>query len=119
MNKLIIGFVMVALSGGAFADKIRVSKASSGYDVKALLDHPMETGLRKDKDSKLIPAKYIEQVEILKNGEVVYKMEVGASVSKNPFFQLNLTQVSKGDVIAVKWIDNTGAGNMTETTYSE
>jgi sulfur-oxidizing protein SoxZ len=53
--------------------------------------HPMESGMRKDKDTGvLIPAHYINEVTFLFNDKVITKMVTWESLSVNPLFSVNL-----------------------------
>ncbi|MGV6827470.1 MAG: thiosulfate oxidation carrier complex protein SoxZ [bacterium] len=92
--------------------KIR-AKASSGVTtVKALMTHPMETGLRKDKKTgKLIPAKHISEVTVKHNGNTVMEANWGGAVSKNPYLAFKFNGGAKDDAIELSWVDNTGASD--------
>jgi len=92
--------------------KIR-AKASNGVTtVKALITHPMETGLRKNKKTgDLIPAKFISEVNVKHNGKTVLDAEWGGSVSKNPYLAFKFDGGAKDDTIELSWTDNTGAGD--------
>ena len=77
--------------------------------VKALITHPMETGMRKDKKTgKKIPAHFIQEVTCKHNGAVVMTAQWGPAVSKNPYLSFQFTGAKPGDTIDVAWVDNTG-----------
>ena len=77
--------------------------------VKALITHPMETGMRKDKKTgKKIPAHFIQEVTCKHNGAVVMTAQWGPAVSKNPYLSFQFTGAKAGDTIDVAWVDNTG-----------
>ncbi len=83
---------------------------SDVVDVKALLEHPMETGTRKDAKTKaLIPAHYINQLTATLNGKVVLTVQCAAGMSKNPFFGFRVNGAKPGDFIAISATDNLGA----------
>ena len=66
--------------------RIRATMAGDVADVKVLMNHPMETGLRKDaKTGQLVPAHYIQEVTATINGAAVLNAEIGGGVSKNPY----------------------------------
>jgi hypothetical protein len=49
--------------------KLRAKAKGGEVSVKALISHPMETGLRKDKKTgKKIPAHFIQEVTVKANG---------------------------------------------------
>ncbi|SMN16123.1 Sulfur oxidation protein SoxZ [uncultured Candidatus Thioglobus sp.] len=83
------------------------SKARKGVIIiKALIKHPMETGLRKKK-GKLVPANHIEHMVILHNGNKVIDADIGSTVSQNPFFKFRVAG-AKGDTIKLEYKDNLG-----------
>lgn len=88
--------------------KIKVkAKARKGViKIKALVKHPMETGLRKKK-GKIVPANHITDLIITINGSEVVVADVGSSVSKNPYFQFRVFG-KKGDEVVLSYIDNNG-----------
>ncbi len=78
-------------------------------EVKILLVHEMETGLRKDPKTKsLIPAHFIKDVVVTLNGKTVLLAQWSAGISKNPFLGLRLIGANAGDFVAISAIDNQG-----------
>jgi len=95
--------------------KIRGRVKDGSAKVKVLISHPMETGTRRNAETgELIPAKYIEEVVYSHNGKDVMTAYWGTSVSKNPYSAFNLKAASVGDMVAVRWTDNTGASGANE-----
>ncbi|PVV14330.1 MAG: thiosulfate oxidation carrier complex protein SoxZ [gamma proteobacterium symbiont of Ctena orbiculata] len=89
--------------------KIRARLKNGVTNVKTLISHPMETGLRKDKKSgRTIPAHFIQEVNCLHNGELKLSTELGISVSRNPYLQFELEGGAKGDTLELTWRDNWG-----------
>jgi sulfur-oxidizing protein SoxZ len=77
--------------------------------VKALISHPMETGLRKDKKTgKKIPAHYIEELNVDHNGKNVLNALWGPAISKNPYLYFKFHGGKAGDTIKISWVDNKG-----------
>jgi len=53
--------------------------------VRVLVRHDMETGLRKSKkDGSLIPAHFIQNIDVKHGDKTVLSAQWGAAVSKNP-----------------------------------
>lgn len=96
--------------------KIRARLKGNEADVKCLMPHPMETGVRKDLEGELIPAHYIERVECRKNGQLFMSADWGPSVSKDPYFGFRVADVGDGDVIEVSWTDNLGNSSSGDVT---
>jgi len=94
--------------------KLRAKAKGDLVSVKALISHPMETGLRKDKSTgKKIPAQFIQEVSVKANGTEVMLAEWGPAVSKNPYLSFKYTGKS-GDKIVLSWTDNTGKSDSAE-----
>ncbi len=97
--------------------KIRVTLAGDIASVKVLMNHEMETGLRKDaKTGQLIPAHFITNVNAALNGKPVMEAQWGTAVSKNPFLEFKIKGVKAGDKVSVDWFDNKGDKNHIEDT---
>ncbi len=82
-------------------------KARKGIiSIKVLIKHPMETGQRKKK-GKLVPANHIEHMVVLHNGNKVVDADIGATISKDPYFKFKV-HGAKGDTVTLKYKDNMG-----------
>ena len=100
------------------AKGIRIRAKSKGgvTTVKALMSHPMHTGLRKNKKTgKKIPAHFIQEVNCEHNGNAVMTALWGAAVSKNPYLSFKFKGGAKGDSIKVSWVDNKGKSATQES----
>lgn len=95
--------------------KIRVKLKNGITTVKALISHPMETGLRKDKKTgKSIPAKFIQNVKSESNGKVLLNSQWGVAISKNPYLSFKYSGGKAGDIVKFSWVDNTGQSDSIE-----
>jgi sulfur-oxidizing protein SoxZ len=95
--------------------KMRVTLAGDVASVKVLMNHDMETGLRKDaKTGQLIPAHFIQNVTATLNGKPVMEAQWGTAISKNPFLEFKIKGAKAGDKVAVDWVDNKGDKNHIE-----
>ena len=89
--------------------KIRAQAKKGVTTVKALMSHPMHTGLRKNKKTgKKIPAHFIQEVKCEHNGNVMMTALWGPAVSKNPYLSFKFKGGAKGDSIKISWVDNKG-----------
>ena len=88
--------------------RIRAQVAGNNATVRVLMNHEMETGLRKDAAGNLVPAWHITEVTATHNGKPVMTAEWGPAVSKNPFLQFTIKGAKAGDKIGVTWKDNKG-----------
>ena len=99
--------------------KIRAQLQGDVADVKVLMFHPMETGLRKDPISgDIIPMHFIQRVVATLNGKTVMEAQWSQAVSKNPFVNFRIRGAKPGDKITVGWEDNMGAKASIEATLN-
>jgi sulfur-oxidizing protein SoxZ len=88
--------------------KIRATLVGDKVEVKVLMAHEMETGLRKDANGQLVPAHYIQTVTATHNGKTVLSAQWGPAVSRNPFLSFRFKGGAKGEKVQIAWIDNKG-----------
>ena len=89
--------------------KVRAQLRGNVTTVKALITHPMETGLRKDKKTgKKIPAHFIQNLTAELNGKNVLDALWGPAISANPYLSFKFSGAKKGDTLKLSWVDNKG-----------
>lgn len=96
--------------------KIRASMAGGAAEVKILMSHPMENGLRKGADGKLIPANFIRNVTVTVGGKTYLDAQWGGGVSKDPYLMFRAKGAKSGDKVALAYEDNTGEKGTAEAT---
>ncbi len=88
--------------------KIRAREVDGLVTVKSVINHPMESGLRKiKKTGKKIPPHYIREVVVSRNRRIVMEAFWGKSISRNPYLSFQIPG-RKGDLIEIAWLDNHG-----------
>jgi len=103
----------------ADAMKIRAQLRGDIADVKVLIFHPMETGLRKDPLSgELIPLHFIRRLDVKHNSKVVIDAQWSRAISKNPFLNFRIRGAQPGDTVSISWEDNKGETASMETTLN-
>ncbi len=96
--------------------KMRATLSGDVCTVKAIISHPMETGMRKDtKTGKVIPEHFIQEILCEHNGEQIASSNWSGAVSANPFVTFQFTGASKGDLVRLTWADNKGVSDSVET----
>jgi len=82
------------------ATKIRIRAQLQGdvTEVKTLMSHPMETGLRKDSNGNKIPEHFIKEVTINHNGKNLLTADWGIAISKNPYLSFSFKGGAPGFV---------------------
>ncbi|HEX7251222.1 MAG TPA: thiosulfate oxidation carrier complex protein SoxZ [Burkholderiales bacterium] len=98
--------------------KMRATLGQGYTDIRVLMTHPMETGLRKDPDGKIVPLHFIQSVIVKVNGKTVVDGQLSQAVSRNPVFTFRVKGGAKGDKIEVSWLDNLGETNKTEAAVA-
>ena len=95
--------------------KIRAVLKGDTVDVRVLMNHPMETGQRKDGGGNLIPLHFIQEITVRLNGKAVIESQISQAVSRNPVFSFRVKGAKAGDKLQISWLDNKGDRNSTET----
>ncbi len=99
--------------------KIRATMQGDVADVKVLMNHPMETGLRKDsKTGQKVPAHFITTVTAKINGNTVLEGGMSGGVSKNPYLGFKVKGAKSGDKVELSWEDNKGDKRTDTATIS-
>jgi len=97
--------------------KMRAATADGVTTIKALISHPMDTGLVKDKKTgETIPAHFIQEVVCKHKDTTVMTANWGAAISKNPYLSFKFTGAAAGDTVSLSWVDNKGEKDSAEAT---
>ena len=98
------------------AIKCKAKADGDVVEVKMLMKHVMETGLRKDsKTGEPIPAHYITDVSCSHNGNVIFRCNLGPAISKNPYLFFTVSGPKAGDTLELASVDNMGKTDSGET----
>lgn len=98
--------------------KIRATSRDGVTEVKVLMNHVMETGLRKDPSGQLVPALFINEVTAKLNDKVVMQAQWGTAVARNPYLAFKVRGGKSGDKVSISWKDNSGDTRTDEATIS-
>ncbi|MCR4304886.1 MAG: thiosulfate oxidation carrier complex protein SoxZ [Gallionella sp.] len=97
--------------------KIRTRKQGEAVELQLLITHPMEAGLRTDKNTGMkVPPHFIQRVTVELNGKVVVTVSTGPGVSEDPLIGFHLKDAKHGDKLKVFWSDNMGESATLEGT---
>ena len=86
-------------------------------EVRTLISHPMETGLREGSDGETLPRHIIERFTVTLDGEAAFTAELHQSVSANPYLRFHLSPTEDAEVV-FEWQDDTGDSARHEATVS-
>lgn len=98
--------------------KIRAQSKGDSGEIKVLISHPSENGVRKDNSGKLVPAHFIKLATVTVNGKTVLDGLWGPGVSKDPYLGFKVKGMKTGDKIIVNVESNTGEKDSIEATAS-
>ncbi len=98
--------------------RIRAQLQGSNADIRILMQHPMETGQRKDENGKTVPVHFIQTFNVKLNGQPLIDGQLNTSISRNPLFAFKANNVKPGDKLSVHWQDNTGAQRQDEISLA-
>ena len=76
-------------------------------ELKALIQHPMETGYRSGPDGKAIEQDIIERFEVTYDGETVFEAELEPGIAANPILTF-YTRATASGPIAFTWTGQNG-----------
>ncbi len=97
------------MSGSLAVPRIRVprtTRAGEPVEVRLLIEHPMETGLRQE-SGRIVPRDLLNRVTVRVNGEVALRADLRNGTAANPYhvFYLRLDRTSELDFT---WTDERG-----------
>lgn len=84
----------------------RSARAGEAFEVRCLIEHPMETGLRSEA-GRTVPRDLLNRLTVRANGEVVLDAELRNGTAANPYhvFFLRLDRTSE---LEFTWSDERG-----------
>jgi thiosulfate oxidation carrier complex protein SoxZ len=82
-------------------------KKGEPFEVRVLVQHPMETGFRRDMNGKTIPTNVVDKLACKLAGREVFRAELGSGVSANPYLQFYAVADASGELV-VEWSDDRG-----------
>jgi sulfur-oxidizing protein SoxZ len=77
-------------------------------EIKTLIQHPMETGFRRDLDGEIIPVHIIERLVCTYDGEEVFRADLHPSIAANPFLTFHTVATVSGR-LEISWHDDDGS----------
>jgi len=98
--------------------KIRAQNQGEVTDIRILLQHPMETGQRKDDKGQTFAPNFIQTFSVSLNGKIIIDGQLNTSISKNPLFAFKARGIKAGDKLSVAWLDNLGDQRRDEITVA-
>ena len=78
------------------------AKRGDDFQVRLIIQHPMENGLRRGDDGRLVPYSVVERLSCRYNGVEVFGTDLGPGITANPYFAFQVVADAGGEVI-VDW----------------
>jgi sulfur-oxidizing protein SoxZ len=83
------------------------ARAGEIIDVRATVQHAMETGYRVGSDGQPLPRDLVRRVEARFEGDLVFAADLHPAVAANPMLAFSLRAVSTG-TLTVTWTGDRG-----------
>ena len=77
------------------------------FEVRVLVQHPMETGFRRDMNGRTIPMNVVDKLSASYGGQEVFSAELGSGMSANPYLVFYTVAGASGELV-VEWSDDKG-----------
>ncbi|QWE25386.1 thiosulfate oxidation carrier complex protein SoxZ [Polynucleobacter sp. AP-Elch-400A-B2] len=95
------------------------AKKGAIIEIRAIVQHDMETGYRYTEDGKRIPRDIIQLFTCQYNGEEVFRADFYSGIGANPLIMFTTVAVASGTLV-FKWVGDDGyeAVNQAQLTVS-
>lgn len=85
----------------------RQAKPGEVIELKAVIQHDMESGYRRDEYGRQIPRLILVRFECLYNGEPVFRAQFFPAIAANPFVSFH-TKATVSGTLEFVWVDQDG-----------
>lgn len=82
-------------------------QAGEPAEMRSLVTHPMETGLREGPEGELLPRRLIDTLTVEYNGDTVLTVKMHTAVSENPYMRFFLKPEQAGEAV-FRWTEEEG-----------
>lgn len=83
------------------------AKVGDVLEVRLIIGHPMESGLRRDDVGARIQRNIVNRVSCKYNGQEVFKAELGPGIAANPYLTFH-TRATRSGELQFDWVDDSG-----------
>lgn len=85
----------------------KTAKRDEVIEIKALIQHDMESGFRRGSRGEVIPRNILTEFECIYNGERVFSAEFHPAIAANPILTFHTRAVDSGTLV-FRWKDQNG-----------
>jgi sulfur-oxidizing protein SoxZ len=82
-------------------------KRGTVFEVRAMVEHPMESGFRLNNVGKPIPRHIVESFTCEYDGHEVFRAKLHPAISTNPYFRFSILATNSG-ALTFTWTDDRG-----------
>jgi thiosulfate oxidation carrier complex protein SoxZ len=100
--------------------RVQVPKSvrpGEAFEVRVLVQHPMETGFRRDMNGQAIPLNVLNRISARYDGKEVFSAELGTGMAANPYVSFYVVATESG-TLDVEWRDDRGDSGKTTANVS-
>jgi sulfur-oxidizing protein SoxZ len=83
------------------------------FQVKTLINHRMETGLRRDREGAAIPRSIVHSFTCRYNGALVFSVDLHEAMAANPYLLFYIRATESG-VLQFMWEADDGTASILE-----
>jgi sulfur-oxidizing protein SoxZ len=83
------------------------ARRGEAIEVRLLIEHPMETGFRRDAYGRTYPKNVVNSLVCRLAGAEVFRAELGSGIAANPYIAFWIVASASGE-LTVDWIDDSG-----------
>jgi sulfur-oxidizing protein SoxZ len=83
------------------------AKRGEVFEIRLLLQHPMENGFRRDTLGRSVPRNIIHRLVACYDGREILRAELGTGMAANPYFAFFARATASGEV-TIEWEDERG-----------
>jgi sulfur-oxidizing protein SoxZ len=89
----------------------KTAKRGDIIDIKTLINHPMETGYRRDDMGQAIARDIFKTLAVSYNGTEIFRAEMFPGTAANPFIAFTTVATETGTLVFT-WTDEKGATHV-------
>jgi len=82
-------------------------KRGEPFEVRVIVQHPMETGLRRDLQGQAIPVNIVDKLACTYGSREVFRAELGTGIAANPYLVFYVVARESGP-LEITWSDDRG-----------
>ena len=98
--------------------RIRARALRGVTEVKVLMPHPMETGLRRSATGEPVAVHHITHVVVTLGVRTVFEARCSFSMSRDPLIVFRIRDAQAGQRLRVVWTDNRGQERSDEAVIT-